>query len=94
VWEDESFLSLPFCGYCASAQNQRKTAPTRGKTVDYPLVSRAAYMGFISRAERRQVNDARRKEKESEGWNFRLCFHARPQSAPSFPRFFARASSS
>jgi hypothetical protein len=26
-------------GYCATAQNQRKTAQTQGKTVDYPLVS-------------------------------------------------------
>jgi hypothetical protein len=35
-----SFLTLRSSGYCAAAQNQRKTAQTRGKTVDYPPVSR------------------------------------------------------
>jgi hypothetical protein len=45
-----SFLTLRSSGYCAAAQNQRKTAQSRGKTVDYPLVSRrVAYRNFHGR---------------------------------------------
>jgi hypothetical protein len=54
----------------------------------------AARRIVFSRVERRQVNDARRYEQESRERNFRFGFRARPHSAPSFPRFFARASSS
>lgn len=62
------------------------------KTVLYPLVT--ASTGEFSRAERRQVNDGRRAYRNRDGWNFRPRFRVRQHSAPSFPRFFARASSS
>jgi hypothetical protein len=42
IFEKDPFTSFPWAthaSYCATLQNQRKTAQTRGKTVDYPLVS-------------------------------------------------------
>jgi len=63
-----------------------------GKTVDYPLVSPHFRYSKFPRAERRQVHDARCDQQEGDRRIFRLGVFARLPS--SFPRFFARASSS
>src|ERR1700722_17904102 len=80
----ESFMAPPSRDYCATAQNQRKTPQSRGKTVDYPLVShRTGTSYFHGRNGDRSMTQGATSTKAEGGISAPALARAHTQPRPS-----------